>query len=90
MLIGVPFLHREHEAPNDHQRFTSFFWQSAALKEKFEIVQCQKTENPLFTIYSLLNEMHIKNPKIEGKSFFRGIVRGLNLIFLPIMNRTLF
>lgn len=89
LFVVTPFMYREHEAPNDFHRPTVFALRS--MLELFGETEIRKVGNAWFTLYTLVNEKHIREGEIAQASFWGRWVRaGFNRIALPLLNRTLF
>lgn len=54
LLISVPFLWPEHEAPHDYARYTSFGMKSLLEDAGFEVVEIKKTGNFLLSCFQLV------------------------------------
>ena len=89
LFVATPFIHREHEAPNDFHRPTSF-----SLAQDLEHIGptvVRKVGSGWFTLYSLANEMHIKEGERFSQSNISRWIRGsFNHLLLPLCNRFVF
>lgn len=89
LFIATPFIYREHEAPNDFHRPTVF--SLASDLSMFGKAEMRKVGNGWFTLYTLANELHIKQgERPESSGIGRWFRAGFNRAILPILNLTIF
>ena len=90
IVISTPFIYRENETPFDYFRATSFGIEDVLLRNNFKIKKIKKIGNIFFTIFSLINENHIKNGENIRLTFFGRLANKLFRSLLPIFNKTIF
>ena len=85
LIISVPFLYREHEAPHDYTRYTTFALRQLFALRGAEIVRLKKVGNIWYTLYTLF----IERGMAEGERITLGLVgRAVNNLMrmaLPIL-----
>ena len=91
ILISLPFLYREHEAPHDYYRFTTFCLERMMRENGFEIKSKEKIGGYCYTAFSIWYEGPVKHPEREVFTFFERLLRSLfRRTLLPLLNLTIF
>jgi SAM-dependent methyltransferase len=88
VVVKVPFLYREHEAPHDFRRFTSYGIKMCLENSGLNVVKVQGFGNAWSVAYSLIQERF--NDNASPNFYWRVINKLLSTILLPILNLTLF
>lgn len=85
MIVSVPFLYREHEAPHDYVRYTSFGLRRLFAGHGGAVLRMSKVGNIWYTLYTLFLERGIA----EGEHITSGIagrlINKLAKLFLPLL-----
>jgi ubiquinone/menaquinone biosynthesis C-methylase UbiE len=92
VIISVPFLYREHEAPYDYYRYTTFCLERLINESSvFDIELKKKIGGYNYTAYSVWNSGPIKNPEREEFTWFSRVLRSIiRRTILPLLNLTVF
>jgi len=85
LFVSVPFIYREHEAPYDFFRYTTY--SIPRILKQFGKVEFERSGNQFFTIMSLAYESSVRSMEITKTSFFGRVIRKIyRMTLLPIFN----
>lgn len=91
IMLSLPFLYREHEFPYDYRRYTSSGIHGLLSEAGFTSIHITKIGNPLFVVWNLFYERHIRNfENDETGSIAKIFWKIFHRTLLPALNSTLF
>lgn len=90
LILGIPFIYREHEYPNDFRRYTSAGIERLLIGHNFSILSLNKLGNAFYVAAGLLYERMIMNGEIDRSGIAERALRKLYRMFIPLLNLTLF